>query len=190
MPHPWKHSRWSWTRLWATWSSRRCPCSWQGFGLDGLERSLPTQTVVWFCDSMYVRKDEEYRRYKRQFVERVVSQKRKVVHMDFEGCCIQKHCQKQGFAAESIHAGILGGYRNDANLSFLLVGWRKCYIADSSFEEVKSSKLSGWRIFSTKMEGWCRGQGDFCSLWMSLQSCDVIVQAERIGKAFSVRFNC
>ena len=26
MPHPWKHSRPSWTGLWATWSGWRCPC--------------------------------------------------------------------------------------------------------------------------------------------------------------------
>jgi len=30
MPHPWEHSRPGWTGLWATWSSWRCPCSWQG----------------------------------------------------------------------------------------------------------------------------------------------------------------
>ena len=30
MPHPWKHSRSSWTGLWATWSSWRCPCLLQG----------------------------------------------------------------------------------------------------------------------------------------------------------------
>ena len=30
MSHPWKHSRSGWTGLWATWRSRRCPCSLQG----------------------------------------------------------------------------------------------------------------------------------------------------------------
>jgi len=30
MPHPWKCSRRCWTGLWATWSSGRCPCPWQG----------------------------------------------------------------------------------------------------------------------------------------------------------------
>ena len=30
MPHPWKCSRPGWSRLWATWSSWRCPCSLQG----------------------------------------------------------------------------------------------------------------------------------------------------------------
>ena len=29
MPHPWKHSRSGWMRLWATWSDWRCPCSFQ-----------------------------------------------------------------------------------------------------------------------------------------------------------------
>jgi len=32
MPHPWKHSRSGWMGLWSTWSSWRCPCSWQGGG--------------------------------------------------------------------------------------------------------------------------------------------------------------
>ena len=30
MPHPWECSRPGWMRLWATWSSGRCPCPWQG----------------------------------------------------------------------------------------------------------------------------------------------------------------
>ena len=34
--------------LWATWSSWRCPCSLRGTGLDDLERSLPTQSILWF----------------------------------------------------------------------------------------------------------------------------------------------
>jgi len=32
MPHPWKHSRSGWMGLWATWSTWRCACPWQGFG--------------------------------------------------------------------------------------------------------------------------------------------------------------
>jgi len=36
-------------RLWAAWSLKKCPCPWQSCGLDGLEKSLPTQTVLWFC---------------------------------------------------------------------------------------------------------------------------------------------
>jgi len=35
--------------LWATWSSGRCPCSWQGVGTRWSLRSLPTQTILWFC---------------------------------------------------------------------------------------------------------------------------------------------
>ena len=30
MPPPWQCSRWGWMELWATWSSGRCLCSWQG----------------------------------------------------------------------------------------------------------------------------------------------------------------
>ena len=30
MPHPWQCSRPGWMGLWATWSSGRCPCPWQG----------------------------------------------------------------------------------------------------------------------------------------------------------------
>ena len=30
MPLPWQCSRPGWMELWATWSSGRCPCSWQG----------------------------------------------------------------------------------------------------------------------------------------------------------------
>jgi len=30
MPSPWKCSRPDWMELWATWSSGRSPCSWQG----------------------------------------------------------------------------------------------------------------------------------------------------------------
>jgi len=30
MPPPWKCSRPGWMGLWATWSSGRCPCPWQG----------------------------------------------------------------------------------------------------------------------------------------------------------------
>jgi len=28
----WRHSRPGWIGLWATWSSGKCPCLWQGFG--------------------------------------------------------------------------------------------------------------------------------------------------------------
>ena len=30
MPHPWRHSKPGWSRLWATWCSCRCPYSLQG----------------------------------------------------------------------------------------------------------------------------------------------------------------
>jgi len=37
--------------LWAPWAGGRCPCSWQGVGTGWALRSLPTQTILWFCDS-------------------------------------------------------------------------------------------------------------------------------------------
>ena len=44
-----KHSsRPGWVELWATWSSGRCPCSWQGGGTRWSLRSFPTQTMLWF----------------------------------------------------------------------------------------------------------------------------------------------
>jgi len=46
---PWKHSRPGWTGLWAPCSSWRCPCSLQGVGLGDLWRSLPSQSILWFC---------------------------------------------------------------------------------------------------------------------------------------------
>ena len=49
LPPPWKCSRPGWMELWATWSSGRCPYSWQGFGTRWSLRSLPTLTVLWFC---------------------------------------------------------------------------------------------------------------------------------------------
>jgi len=30
LPPPWKCSRPGWMGFWATWSSGRCPCPWQG----------------------------------------------------------------------------------------------------------------------------------------------------------------
>lgn len=30
MPQPWQCSRPGWVRSWATWSTVKCPCSWQG----------------------------------------------------------------------------------------------------------------------------------------------------------------
>ena len=36
-----------WTRLWATWSSCRCPCLLQGSWTRWSLRSLPTQMILW-----------------------------------------------------------------------------------------------------------------------------------------------
>lgn len=47
----WKCSRPGCKGLWATWSSARCSCPWQGGGtprLDGPWRSLPIQNILWF----------------------------------------------------------------------------------------------------------------------------------------------
>lgn len=38
------------TRLWATWFSGKCPCPWQGVETRWPLRSLPTQTILWFCE--------------------------------------------------------------------------------------------------------------------------------------------
>ena len=48
MPHHQESSKPGWMGLWAPWSRWRCPCPWKVVGLDGLERSLPTQTSLWF----------------------------------------------------------------------------------------------------------------------------------------------
>ena len=49
MPCPWKCSRPGWTGLWATWSSERCPAHSRRVGTGRSIRSLPTQTILWFC---------------------------------------------------------------------------------------------------------------------------------------------
>ena len=41
-----------WMGLWASWSSGRCPCPWQGVGTRWSLRSLLTQTILWVYDSM------------------------------------------------------------------------------------------------------------------------------------------
>jgi len=47
MPHPWRHSLSGWMRLWATWTSCRCPCSlWRGWTFKG-----PFQ-LKQLCDSI------------------------------------------------------------------------------------------------------------------------------------------
>ena len=48
MPPHRKCSRPGWRGLWATWSSGRCPCPWQGVGTRWYLRALPTQTILWF----------------------------------------------------------------------------------------------------------------------------------------------
>ena len=49
----WRYSRPAWTR-----SCAAC-CRWprfgRGFGLDDPQRSLPTPTILWFCDSVILR---------------------------------------------------------------------------------------------------------------------------------------
>ena len=50
-PLPGCDSRPGWMGLWAIWSSR-CPCLQQGAGTRWSLRSLPTQTILWFWDSM------------------------------------------------------------------------------------------------------------------------------------------
>lgn len=35
---------------WAAWSHARCPCLGQGFGAKWSLMSLPTQSILWFCE--------------------------------------------------------------------------------------------------------------------------------------------
>jgi len=47
----WRYSRPAWTR-----SSAACcrwPCFGRGIGLHDPQRSLPTPTILWFCDSYF-----------------------------------------------------------------------------------------------------------------------------------------
>ena len=46
----WRYSRLAWTRSCA--ACCRWPCFGRGVGLDDPQRSLPTPTVLWFCDSV------------------------------------------------------------------------------------------------------------------------------------------
>ena len=52
MPHPWKHSRPGWMGSEQPDPGEDVPGHCRGVGLDGLERSPPTQTILWFHDSM------------------------------------------------------------------------------------------------------------------------------------------
>ena len=45
----WRYSRPAWTRSCA--ACCMCPCFGRGIGLDDPQRSLPTPTILWFCDS-------------------------------------------------------------------------------------------------------------------------------------------
>ena len=46
----WRYSRPAWTRSCAAYC--RWSCFGRGFGLDDPQRSLPTPTILWFCDSV------------------------------------------------------------------------------------------------------------------------------------------
>ena len=46
----WRYSRPAWTRSCAAYC--RWPCFGRGVGLDDPQRSLPTPTILWFCDSV------------------------------------------------------------------------------------------------------------------------------------------
>jgi len=48
----WRYSRPAWTRSYA--DCCRCPCFGRRVGLDDPQRSLPTPTILWFCDSIYL----------------------------------------------------------------------------------------------------------------------------------------
>ena len=50
----WRYSRPAWKWSWA--ACCRWPCFGRGVGLDDPQRSLPTPTILWFCDSVPVGK--------------------------------------------------------------------------------------------------------------------------------------
>lgn len=49
MPCHWKCSRPGWMNLWATWSTRRCPCPQQGSWTKWLLSVLSNPNHMWFC---------------------------------------------------------------------------------------------------------------------------------------------
>ena len=54
---PWQCSRPGWMGLWATWSSGRCPCPWQGAWNEMIFKvsSNPNHSMIlWFCDNWIV----------------------------------------------------------------------------------------------------------------------------------------
>ena len=57
--HPWRCSRPGWMGPWAAWAGMKCggwwPCLWRGVGASWSLRSLPTQAILWFYDSMTVK---------------------------------------------------------------------------------------------------------------------------------------
>lgn len=54
------YSIWHWTRLWATWSSCRYPCSFQGNWTRQSLGALPTEMIQWFyyliCETNLLKK--------------------------------------------------------------------------------------------------------------------------------------
>jgi len=52
MSHPWKHSRLVGRGSEQPYLAEDVTAHCSGIGLDDLERSLPTQTVIWFNDSV------------------------------------------------------------------------------------------------------------------------------------------
>ena len=46
----WRYSKF--TRMWSCAACFRWPCFSRGVGLDDPQRSLPTPTILWFCDSV------------------------------------------------------------------------------------------------------------------------------------------
>jgi len=54
VPHLWRRSRPSWMGSWAAWADGWQPCPQQGVGAGW---SLPTQTILGFCDSVISREE-------------------------------------------------------------------------------------------------------------------------------------
>ena len=57
MPPPWQRSRPGWMELWETWSSGRCPCSWQR-GWNQMIFKIPSNPnhsmTLWFYDFIWL----------------------------------------------------------------------------------------------------------------------------------------
>ena len=56
VPRPWRCSRPGWMGPWAAWAGIKCggwwPCLWWGVGASWSLRSLSTQAILWFYNSM------------------------------------------------------------------------------------------------------------------------------------------